>query len=236
MPTDKDFVVRIPPMRDTDNITPPKIDIPPMPPDTPNTTVIHGRAHWRPCWRQACYLSKYVYKDPPPSGGFHTVFEKEMAEVDKRWETWDSLNLQTDSGLVARLFKVKGYDPDKKTDVCPPTLVFRGTDFDDFRGLKVGVTLEVYDIGPIFILVQPTPPYYQISFGDATRKQTLADGYVPTTIIDNSEWLRLPGATKGFPCRFLLGTSWNISASPMATGITIFSRGWVMEVDSISGR
>lgn len=199
MPNNQEHVVKIPPMRDTENIIPPKIDIPPIPPDTPNTTAVHGRATWKPCWRRACYLSKFIYKDPKPEKGFHTVFEKEMAEVDKRWEPWgDGLNKQQKSGLVARLYKVKGYDPDKKADVCPPTLVFRGTDFEDFRGLKVGVTLEVYDIGPIFILVQPTSPYYQIAFGDAARKQTLADGYVPTTIIDNSEWLRLPGATKGY--------------------------------------
>ncbi|MCD1635395.1 hypothetical protein K7H91_16625 [Martelella mediterranea] len=127
MPTDKDFVGKIPPMWGTNNITPPKIDIPPIPPDTPNTTAVHGRATWKPCWRQACYLSKFIYKDPPPSGGFHTVFEKEMAKVDKHWEPWDNLNHRQKSGLVARLYKVKGYDPDKKTDVCPPTLVFRGT-------------------------------------------------------------------------------------------------------------
>ncbi|MGV0911516.1 hypothetical protein [Martelella sp. FOR1707] len=87
MPTDKDFVVKIPPMRDTDNITPPKINIPPIPPDTPNTTVIHGHANPKTCRRQAAYLCKLIYKDPTPTGGFSTLYPDKIAQ--RHWSFTD---------------------------------------------------------------------------------------------------------------------------------------------------
>lgn len=117
-----------------------------------SSTVIHGETKWRSCWRHACYLAQYIYQDPPPADGFKTRFPEKMAEVEEHWEVWQDpstgngeLNDQEESGLVARLFKVKGDDPNATLDpdLCPPTLVFRGTDFDDFRNVAIYISRSV---------------------------------------------------------------------------------------------
>ncbi|MFC3569138.1 hypothetical protein [Paracoccus simplex] len=52
---------------------------------------------------QACNLCKHIYKDSPGAGGFQTFYPEKMAEVERNWATWDLLNNQTGSGLVAWL-------------------------------------------------------------------------------------------------------------------------------------
>lgn len=108
-----------------------------------NATLIRGKAKWRTCWLHACYLSKYIYKEPPSPTGFHTQFPEKMVQIEDHWETWSELVEQSDSGVVARLFKVKNHDPSSKTSACPPILVYRGTDFEDMRDLAVVATLQL---------------------------------------------------------------------------------------------
>ena len=45
-----------------------------------------GSAKWTSCWRQACYLCKHIYKDPPGAGGFQTFYPEKTAEVDRNWD------------------------------------------------------------------------------------------------------------------------------------------------------
>lgn len=107
-------------------------------------TTVAGYVKWESCWRQAAYLSKYIYKDPPGADGFKTEFPEKMAEVEKNWEMWDEQNEQSRSGLVTRLFKLKKWDPaDPKAPPCPPCLVFRGTDFEDMRDLAIASSIRV---------------------------------------------------------------------------------------------
>jgi len=119
--------------------------------DTNNTTVIRGGYPWATCFREACYLAKYIYRykgkekqdqdnnnqeTEELNPNYFTEHLEEMAKVEQRWELWDDL-VNKDSGLVAGLYKQKDYDPQSETALCPPTLVFRGTDFEDMRGVAL---------------------------------------------------------------------------------------------------
>lgn len=107
-------------------------------------TVVHGNAPWQSCRRQAGYLAMHVYKRPPPPGsGFSTAYPERVAEVERLWEDWDVLDDHSGSGLVARLYKLKDYDPDGDTSqLCPPVLAFRGTDFHDMRGMAMAASIR----------------------------------------------------------------------------------------------
>ncbi|MCC5973394.1 MAG: hypothetical protein JJT81_05010 [Rubellimicrobium sp.] len=108
------------------------------------TLGISGSSQWESCWRQACYMAQHVYSDPAPPGGFSTQWPDKIAEVDRNWEEWNELDEQSGSGFVARLFKVRGWDPDApESPVCPPCLAFRGTDFDDMRDIAIAPKVTI---------------------------------------------------------------------------------------------
>src|SRR5690606_3635593 len=163
-----------------------------------NATIIHGKAKWKTCWRHACYLSKYIYKEPPSPTGFHTQFPEKMAQIEEHWDVWDELVDQSDSGLVARLFKVKGYDPASKTDGCPPTLVYRGTDFEDMRDLALIATIQVtwgilsftFEIG--HLLDNTLDP-------NSTRQTLINAGFVAIPIYTEEGTVQAESAAKGLP-------------------------------------
>lgn len=107
-------------------------------------TVVHGNAPWDTCRRHAGYLAMHVYKHPPPPGvGFSTRYPDRVAEVEEHWEDWEVLDNHDGSGLVARLYKLKSYDPEgDNSQLCPPCLAFRGTDFHDLRGLAIAASIR----------------------------------------------------------------------------------------------
>lgn len=111
--------VKIPPIPDADNIVPTSISNPSEGENSANATHVTGKADPKNCKQQACYLCQLIYKNPPPTHGFSTLFPDKITQADKNWEPWAELNDQVKTGLVARLYKVKGYDPDSSTDVCP---------------------------------------------------------------------------------------------------------------------
>ncbi len=169
------------------------VKAPPEAQNSSNATEVKGNAKWKTCWRYACYLSKYIYKNPPPPNGFHTQFPEKMADVDKHWEKWDELVNQAGSGLVARLFKVKGYDPNSKTDVCPPTLVFRGTDFEDMRDLAIVPTIKIYGY-----TIYDTPILLDKTIDPKAKPDDLIKrGFKPIKIYEESGTVRVPGTIKG---------------------------------------
>ncbi len=101
----------------------------------------------------------HVYYDPevqpshPPPGHAQTeaYLAQRRARVDQNWEEWDDLDEHSSTGLVARLFKLKTWDPqDPEAPTCPPTLAFRGTDFDDMRDLAISARVGVG--------LRPVPP------------------------------------------------------------------------------
>ncbi|MGV1832676.1 hypothetical protein ACQZ6Z_25230 [Agrobacterium vitis] len=161
-----------------------------------NATVVSGQAKWQTCWRQACYLAKYIYKNPSPSDGFHTQYPEKMAEVERNWEKWDELVQQGESGLVARLFKVKGYGPNSKTDVCPPCLVFRGTDFDDMRDLAICATIHA-TVGVYWKNLELVNVLDKSMNPKSSREDLIKAGFSPIQIYHETGTVDVQGATDG---------------------------------------
>lgn len=106
-------------------------------------TVVHGNAPWQTCRRHAAYLASHVYKRPPPEGGYSTKYPERIAEVEAYWEDWHVFDNHAESGMVARLYKLKSFDPDSSDpSLCPPCLAFRGTDFHDMRGMAIAASIR----------------------------------------------------------------------------------------------
>ncbi|MGV0819768.1 hypothetical protein [Martelella sp. AMO21009] len=205
MPTDAAHKVTLPSIPDADDIKPPPVPAPPEGENTANATHVTGKADPKNCKRQACYLCQLIYKDPPPKLGFTTLFPDKIAQADKNWEEWAKRDQQTKTGLVARLYKVKGYDPDSSTDVCPPTLVFRGTDGHDMRGFALCVTFEFTPsagTSPLIdlqSLVKDILPGGHMVFGmgpdtkGKTRAQLIEKNFESVTLLDETGHFTLMG-------------------------------------------
>lgn len=148
-----------------------------------------GSAKWTTCWRQASYLCKHIYKDPPGPAGFQTFYPDKMAEIERNWETWDLLNNQAASGLVARFYKVKSWNPaDKSAPSCPPCLVFRGTDFEDMRDLGIAANIRV-QVGPFwknFPFNKIFDPNVPARNEEMKREEMLAMGFKAIGLLDES--------------------------------------------------
>ncbi len=170
--------------------------IPPEAKNSSNATIIRGNSKWKTCWRHACYLSKYVYKEPPSPDGFHTQFPEKMAEIEENWEKWDELVEQENSGLVARLFKVKGYDPSSKTDACPPILVYRGTDFEDMRNIAVAITLR-WRWAPFFGTYEKILVLDKQLNPNSTREQLINAGFESIPIYTEEDSIQAESAADG---------------------------------------
>lgn len=171
-----------------------------------------GEVKWETCWRQAAYLCKYIYSDPPGPDGFHTHYPEKMAEIEQLWEEWSDRDKQSESGLVARLFKLKNWDPaDPEAPPCPPCLVFRGTDFEDMRGLafagsvrvRWGVVWWTFEFAKVFDptmpaqIVTPARGRTPMRKRDYTRDDLLGMGFLPINILDESGTTTAEGATDG---------------------------------------
>lgn len=181
------------------------------------TSTVLGDAKWKTCWKQSCYLSKYIYKYPPGPGGFKTEYPEKMAKVEELWAVWDEENNQDASGLVARLFKVKTWDPAKKNSSCPPCLVYRGTDFEDMRGMGLCASVRI-SWGPFWYtfefnkLFDPTikPKMVGASRGnrgrqvDFTREEIVTMGFVPINILTETGQTTVQGFTDGTQASFTL--------------------------------
>lgn len=190
------------------------------------STTSAGNAKWNTCWRQAAYLSKYIYKDPPGPGGFQTHYPDKMAEIEQNWQYWLSLNNQNSSGLVTRLFKLKAWDPsDTAAPTCPPCLVFRGTDFEDMRGLAFSASVRVrwgilwknFYINKVFDSTIP-PKMSRPARGrgsvqlEFTREDLLGMGFTPISILNESGQTTVEGATSGTSLNLNLTLSADIMA------------------------
>lgn len=140
----------------------------------------------------------HVYYDPydaPPSDApppaMAAYLQERRDRIDANWEEWHDLDEHNDSGLVARLFKLKTWDPaGEDPGPCPPTLAFRGTDFHDMRDLaisaQVGIGFRampplfsnpiiVKDFNTVFSM-DPTIP------DGTTHDQAIAMGFSPIPI------------------------------------------------------
>jgi len=181
--------------------------------DRPNTTVIHGDNYWATCYREACYLAKYIYRyagEKNCAGGvnptYFTEHPQEMARVEERWELWGDL-VNNDSGLVAGIYKQKDYDPTSEKAQCPPTLVFRGTDFDDMRGVAILAkfmffipTHEVLPDIPVVLRYSYSPEEgkNQAAGGGTSQEEQMASRAPSTTPTNGNEQFNPEGWGVGF--------------------------------------
>ncbi len=174
-----------------------------------STTQIKGNARWESCWRHACYLAQYIYSDPAPTGGFSSKFPEKIAEVQQHWEKWQEKVNQEGSGFVARLFKLKTWDPESKDPPpCPPCLVFRGTDFDDMRDLAVHVGGSVYGVNIVdMVYMLDTTNYQQVR----TRQDLLDAGFEIIPVFDDGGLIGVEGANFGIHAPFWVSLSANIA-------------------------
>ena len=179
------------------------------------SSTVCGNAAWETCWREAAYLAKYIYKDPPGAEGFHTYYPAYMQQAERNWEVWDEENNQQGSGLVARLYKLRSWDPGLQSPSCPPCLVFRGTDFEDMRDLAINVRIKVRwgiiwknfefthvaDGGMKKIVERKrrggrSGPVRQVEV-DYTREELVNMGFTSVPILSESGQVRVEGATRG---------------------------------------
>lgn len=205
-------------------------------------TTIAGNAKWETCWRQACYLAKYIYKHPPGPGGFKTEFPDKMAEVEKTWAVWAEKDDQSRSGLVVRLFKLKAWNPkDPKAPPCPPCLVFRGTDFEDMRGLAISATVRVqwgvvwwtFEFNKVFDptikpkMSSPTRSGHSTPL-EFTREDLRAMGFSPINIVNENGTTTAEGATRG--------TSLNVNLRLQADLMAAENGDWLNNLNQGLGR
>jgi len=117
-----------------------------------NSCVIHRQEISDKCKMQAAYLSKLIYKRPlgTPAPGqkpkpFDTSWPEEIARAERNWEEVEDFDEQEENGFVARFYKPKGYNFNAENGdaMCWPTLVFRGTDFEDFHGLGFSARVRI---------------------------------------------------------------------------------------------
>jgi hypothetical protein len=179
------------------------------------SSTVAGNAPWETCWREASYLSKYIYKDPPGAEGFHSYYPAYMRQAERNWEVWDEANNQQGSGLVARLYKLRSLDPGLQSPSCPPCLVFRGTDFEDMRDLAINVRIKVrwgiiwknFEFthvadGDMKKIVERkrrggrSGPVRQVEV-DYTREELANMGFTSVPILSESGQVRVEGATRG---------------------------------------
>ena len=179
------------------------------------SSTVCGNAAWETCWREAAYLAKYIYKDPPGAEGFHTYYPAYMQQAERNWEVWDEENKQQGSGLVARLYKLRSWDPGMQSPGCPPCLVFRGTDFEDMRDLAISVRIKVrwgiiwknFEFthvadGNMNKIVERkrrggrSGPVRQVEV-DYTRDELVNMGFTSVPILNESDQVRVEGATRG---------------------------------------
>jgi len=110
-----------------------------------NSCIIRGQAMSDHCKMQAAYLSKLIYERPQGDRAFDTSWPEEINKARENWQEWVDFDYQSENGFVARLYKPKGYDQNAENgdEMCWPTLVFRGTDMEDFRGLGLHVRIRL---------------------------------------------------------------------------------------------
>lgn len=182
------------------------------------TSLVCGEAEWDACTRAAGYMAMHVYTDPlvPPSDPAHqppaalqSFVDSKNAEVDRNWEEWDDHDRQSSHGLVARLFKLKSWDPDdSEAPVCPPCLAYRGTDFEDMRDL--GVSVRVGTLAPTIpgVTWGGLPDIFDRTFvfdkslaaelGDApTHRQVLSAGFTSRDVFNETGVTRVEMANFG---------------------------------------
>ncbi len=165
-----------------------------------NTTRIKGSAVFDPCVRERTWLAAHIYKIH--NSDFATAYPEWVIDaVEKNWDDADKKDEHDDTGLVAVLYRSKQED-----EHCNPTLVFRGTDFDDFRDLGFyaianvywGILNELLDIPLKFIMTHDPSSTGKFPFQEQASLQAALDaGYEQIPLINENAWVWVEGASFG---------------------------------------
>lgn len=180
-----------------------------------------GGEEWTPCTLAAGYLAMHVYTDPPrpPSdpntpGAYLSYIDEKIAAVEENWEEWPpDEDLQSSSGLVGRLFKLKSWDETSSDEVaCPPCLAYRGTDFEDMRDLAISVRISLYGISA-FSKVLIMDRGLQGQMGDSPSHEAMVNaGFLDQVVFDDSGFCWVEGATAGVRAPFRVNVRLSILA------------------------
>lgn len=94
------------------------------------------------CKLYASYLCARIYHEPEGNSNGGARFKSELDKAKVRWKNLGPpLDDNKASGAVGALYEPVG-TKDENVDVCWPMLVFRGTDFDDFRGTGIALSIS----------------------------------------------------------------------------------------------
>lgn len=93
------------------------------------------------CKLYAAYLCARIYHEPEGHSTAGQRFKEQMEKTKKLWQQIELDDDQAEFGMVAAFYRPTGASNGDEGEKCWPMLVFRGTDFDDFRGLGFSFTL-----------------------------------------------------------------------------------------------
>ena len=103
------------------------------------STVIKGDADWQPCLNKAAMLILDIY-DYPDS----VLTEELRAEKAKLWDHWEKgWSEDLESGMFCRMYYPKIKGDLTPLDVCPPALVFRGSEMNEADIEELAVHIEL---------------------------------------------------------------------------------------------
>ena len=109
--------------------------------DAMNSTISLGEANPEACLDHATFMILHNYhRHLQPAGSLQPESRQALADVERYWDIITTANIGTEkpSGFYASLYMPKDGNS------CPPTLALRGTVFEDFRGIAVGIRCKAY--------------------------------------------------------------------------------------------
>lgn len=158
------------------------------------TSMMKGDVEIDPCKHAAACHAIDVYGDSLGSNPGDSSVQDHVDLVKQGWEEWGQKS-NPSNGFFSRLYKVKNWDPsDKETIVCPPVLAFRGTNFEDMRGMALAVEVSLYYGAKTWDFVLPLGS--DVS-GVTTKEALIGKGFDAFELLDESGWVYPEGATDG---------------------------------------
>ena len=93
------------------------------------------------CKLYAAYLCGRIYHEPEGKGSALARFPDEKNKTEALWARQEFFDDQKQTGMVGAFYRPVGSTNGDGGEACWPMLVYRGTDFDDFRGIGFSFVL-----------------------------------------------------------------------------------------------
>lgn len=185
--------------------------------DTSNTTTVSGDTSMDKCLRRAAWLIFDVYDQQYNQMAIQT--RPMLADVRKNWsKIFD--NKKDRAGYRAVLYRPNGNDSDKAT-LCPPVLVFRGSDFNEqeFSGFAISIEVDYsWDLGIFSAHPEQRPPQrFEFIFSpnhevvQMKPSDLAAAGFTPTSIVKKDSGHIALRAVAPFGIPLTGAAQWNAS-------------------------